>query len=338
MSSGSPQETGIPVRYPSVALLCVDSSDTELFNSSGYRIDDTSPSQIYINKQRPLMFGYMTRLALTEMDVVWDVPNINRRNNTITFKLYAYQDQYPLPVPTMTTSTYVIPPGFYNNDDLADTIETALNADVFSIANGLNFSVTVTPTGAFDIRQTSQYAITNRFKGGFQVIKTPGNEYDLLDLMGLTPVNTIFTNLTGGVAPMCYTPFVDVVSNLLTKNQNVTDGATTTKVTGSKLARIYFSNEQIQNVVPTATDTLNNNLIGTTPFFFRREFNFPKQIQWNSTENIDVIDIQVLDYKGNPVYIEPTIVKDDNTQPLLNEYIAYQEGTIFRFTIMATEV
>jgi hypothetical protein len=336
MSSGSPIEKGTPIRYPSVALLCVDSADTEKFNSAGFRIDDNSPSRIYINKQRPLLFGYMTRLALTEMDIQWDIPNVNSRNNTLKVRLFAYTDATP-PVVTSTVSTYTFTPGYYTHLELATALQTKLTADAFTIANGLTFVVDVTAAGAFEITQTAQYAPSNRFKGAFQFLRS-GNQYDLLDPMGISPVDKRFTTFTSGLAPMSYTPYVDVVSNLLTKNQNVQDGVTNDNYTSSKLARIYFSNEQIEDITPEVTSNKDTNFIGTSPFFCRREFKFPKQIQWNNTENVDVIDIQVLDYKGNPVFIEPVTVIDENSQDALNEEIGYQESTVFRFTIQATEV
>lgn len=336
MSSGAPVEKGVPIRQPSVALLCVDSENTEKFNSAGFRIDDNTPSVIYINNQRPLLFGYMTRIALTEMDIVWDIPNVNFRNNSLSLKLFAYTDATPPVITTSPTITLLVPTGWYTHAQLANVLQGLLNGQAFSITNNLTFSVDVTPQGSFEIRQTAQYAPSLRFKGAFQFLKT--KEYDLLYSMGLTPVDKKFTSLTTGVAPMCYTPYVDVVSNLLTKNQNVTDGTTQQVYTSSKLARIYFSNEQIEDVTPEVTTNKDTNFIGTSPFFCRREFKVPKQIQWNSTENVDLIDIQVLDYKGKPVLIEPYTDISNLSAPALNEVIGLQEGTVFRFTIQATEV
>jgi len=335
MSSGAPQEQGTPIRYPSVALLCVDTEDTVKFNAAGYRIDDNRPSSIYINNQSPLLFGYMTRIALTEMDVVWDIPNVNSRNNTITIKSFAYTDATP-PVVTSNTTVYSLPLGFYTHQELATELQTLLNGNSFNVINGLTFTVTVGSKGTFTINQTAQYAPSLRFKGAFQFLKG-STDYDLLDPMGITPINSNFTQFTSGLAPMCYTPYVDVVSNFLTKNQNVTDGTSQKIYTSSKLARIYFSNEEIKDVTPVATSNSDTNFIGTSPFMFRREFKFPKQIMWNTTENVDIIDIQVLDYKGNPVIIEPVTVEDTNQNTELNETIAYQEGTVFRFTVQATE-
>jgi hypothetical protein len=346
MSSGAPREIGTTIKYPSVALLCVDSSDQQRFSDAGIRIDDNTPSQIYINRGRPMIFGYVTRLALTEMDVVWDTPNINQKNNTLTIAVYGMSDATP---PVYTAPVYIraiLTPNFYDNEDLATELQSKISASIsaFGLSSICSITVGATLDGRFDFNQTSLYP-SGRPKTAFSFVNGSANssvtgfsseEYDALYTIGIAATAVKATRLIGGVAPMCYTPYVDVVSNLLTKNQNVVDGVSSQKVTSSKLARIYFSNENIQNVQTENTDTLVSNMIGTKPFLLRREFKFPKQILWNATENVDVIDIQVLDYKGNPVFIEPvftTTPGEDNLSTVFQS-----ANTVFRFTLQATEV
>ena len=66
----------------------------------------------------------------------------------------------------------------------------------------------------------------------------------------------------------------------------------------------------------------------------RREFQTPKVIAWNTTENVDNIDLRLVDYQGNLLPIEPTsvIVPDG----LLNIQVINNTAD-FQFTIMATE-
>lgn len=362
MSSGAPEEVGMPVRYPSVALLCVDSNDQQIFNPNGFRIDSTTPGRIYINQQRPMMFGYMTRLALTEMNIQWDSPNVSSNNNTLTFAIYSATNSSP---PVVELQDYIrieLLANFYTQDELAAEIQSLLNADPEVDANGLVFSVTYDEQEKnFTIFQTATYETApNRTKGYFKLISCsaptaltgfPKLTDDLTYCMGLQAVNytnsTVeptgyYTKLVGAYAPMLQTPYIDVVSNLLTKNQNVSDGTSAKEVTGSKLARVYFTNEYIINEHPdfeSGTDIVGvNNTIGVRPFRFRREFITPKQIQWNNTENVDAIDIQVLDYKGNAIRIEEEIVAIA-AGPLNNTISLFQRNnTSFQFTIQVTEV
>lgn len=357
MSSGSPVEHGTTIRQPSVALLCVDSDDQQKFSADGFRIDSETPSRIYINKQRPLMFGYMTRLALSEMNIQWDTPNVNKSNNTLTMALYSATDATP---PVVAFQDYIridILEGFYSPDELATAIENKLNADADVIANGLSFTVTYDNDQCnFSIVQTAVYG-SGRLKGFFQIINGSAPRSltgldklsdDILYCIGMDAVDRdsngtalpYYSRITGGLAPMLYTPYVDVVSNLLTKNQNVSDGSTSTIYTASKLARIYFSNEVIEtrhdNLV-SGTDVVSVcNIPGTRPCIFRREFKVPKQIQWNSTENVDAIDIQVLDYKGNPVVIQDQITTGVN--PATNAISVFEtSNTSFQFTLQISE-
>jgi hypothetical protein len=160
-----------------------------------------------------------------------------------------------------------------------------------------------------------------------QAVGFPRLEQDLTDMLGLTPSDSsanTWQTITGGYASYQSTPYVDIVSNLLTKNQNVTDGDSSKKAFGSKLCRLYFANENMES-------RTNDNIIGTRPFVFKREFNSPKQIQWNSTENIDVIDISVLNKFGSVIYIEPIFSSVGDVATIGNT-------ADFFFTVQITEV
>lgn len=334
MSSGAPMETGTAIRYPSTALLCINSADAEIFNKvSGERLDNNYPNRVYINNGKPLMFGYMTRVALTEVNMQWATPNVNSNNNTITIAVNN------LTVPGTQTLRSTIPTGWYKPTELASALETVLNTDWATFLHaGVGqepWSVTVdpktlaitinalTPAAPGDFDDFAFYIVPSNQKN----IGLPVLALDLTDMLGLTPSQIAadyWTSITGGYASYQYTPFVDIVSNLLTKNQNVADGDTTKQVVSSKLARLYLSNEDIVNVT-------EDNIIGTRPFVFRREFKMPKQIQWNTTENVDVIDISVLDYKGNPIYISP-IFSSNGT------FATVGNTSDFMFSVQITEV
>ena len=346
MSSGAPIEHGTPVRYPAVALMCVDSEDGKEFDTDKYRIDSNRPSQIYINRQRPVMFGYMTRLALTEMNIQWDTPNVNNLNNTLTIRTWSGVDASGNPIST-GYHRITIDADFYTQSELATEVQTALT-DLSGATGGLTFQVTFdTSSLGFTIVQTALDPSGN-VKGYFSIVPgdapqsltgLPSKQYDLLYMMGFEALaslkNTYYSILYGAYAPMIYTPYIDVVSNLLTKNQNVSDGSTSKRYTGSKLARIYFSNEYVNN--RATTDVSGNETIGIRPCKFRREFITPKQIQWNNTENVDIVDIQVLDYKGNPITIEDEYTEIPETG--IGEIaIVQKSNTAFQFTIQITEI
>ena len=369
MSSGAPVELGTPIRQPATALLCVDSADAaryvgkdgnpQKYITGGFRIDDNTPAEIQINKQSPLLFGYMTRLSLTEIQMEWSTPNVNARNNTLTLvvsdKIEGEESFF---------CRIAITENFYLPDELAAAIEVQLDTLFAGATWGVSYD---TRKNSFKIEVTSTspetndyyfsllppgigYTITNTAAPAGIVVPTGIVQDDLTFPMGFTVPYNYFTStnpasdpggvslsIIGGYAPMCYTPYVDIVSNIMTKNQNIQDNDTTLRNGTAKLARVYLSNENIDSCFDT--DELGAiskcNIVGCRPFAFRREFKTPKVIQWNTTENVDIIDLQVVDRLGFPIYIEPLLRRSTS---IVGAEDKFGNTANFQFTIQASEI
>jgi hypothetical protein len=405
MSSGCPIEKGTPIRMPSVALLCVDSNDTiEYSKQTGLRNDSNTPASVYINRQRPLLFGYMTRVGLVEMAFEWGTPNVNPRNYTMTIalpplapatnpRIYRISPGYFVPSTTVPTPA---PPadrqfnqlqqfgefgyGWYSGSELAEALQTSLNQLIPLGAGAIGWIVRYRkPVMNFDITAVTSATGATRTYQPFRVISSkvripatwnalgtgfPALDDDLTTMMGLTPVTfpgdtaspdpinvpptwNYYPRVSGGFASMVQTAYFDVVSNFLTSNQNVADGDTDTRNNkGSKLARIYLANEHMENaredviynmaVVPPTVAGYNTNIVGCRPFYFRREFKLPKQIMWDNTENVDVIDIRLIDYQGNPLYIIPSAGEAGTPGYSPSNAVTGNTQDVF-FTVQATE-
>lgn len=397
MSATTSIENGMPIRYPSVALLCVDSNDTIQYSAqTGMRIDTNTPASVYINKQRPLLFGYMTRVGLVEMAFEWATPNCNPRNYTMTIAL---EPTTPggLPAIYRISPGYVVGGvfkqlqdfgekgyGWYTGSQLAFNLQASLNQLIplgagtvgwevryFSGLQGtMNFDITGTTSAVGATTKTYQKfriisskkripAAWNSLGVGFSPLSD-----DLTTMMGLTPVFftgdvesptplttpptwVYFERISGGFASMVQTPYFDVVSNYLTINQNVGDGDTDVNNNkGSKLARIYLANEQIENyyedriydftTTPPSLAGFKTNIVGCRPFYFRREFKLPKQVSWDNTENVDLVDIKLIDYLGNPLYITPTAFVGGTAGVSPENLVVGNTQDVF-FTVQATE-
>jgi len=363
------QDTTITIRQPSTALLCVNSEDARQFDNNGFRLDNNTPADVYINKQRPLMFGYMSRVALTEVNFEWSTPNVNETNNTLTMAIWNNDTNV-----IVGHIRIIVPIGFYTLPELCKEMEKKLNVE-FSNMFGFTMAWKVRwgqITGVVPSVFTKNFSITIELiesnglnVASFQIISSKINisiyrakKDDLTYMTGLTPVNK-FKNLNfpyynvvqSGYPSMQYTPFVDIVSNLLTKNQNVSDDCSTKAGLNSILTRLYLSNDQIVQRTVTAQYstpspiqgdpqsgnllTSADNAIGVRPFTFRREFATPKQISWNRVENIDVIDLRVLDRLANVLYITPTIREEEF---MINQnYVIIGNDSDFQFTVSVTE-
>lgn len=333
-----PVDKGTTIRLAANALLAIDSNDNKVFNTTtGIRFDRNSPGQIYINNQRPLLSGYFTRIALTELNINWSTPNVNKTNNTLTIEVDSSSGT--------RGGRLVIPEGFYKPTELAVAIQTQFLA-VFGtylnyVSPGIPLLVTYNANSrsfSFEAQNgswnTFQFTIQTKIKQtDMTIYLTPLKQVDddLTEMLGIVPEQlflNLFTILNGGFASVMYTPYIDIVSNILTQNQNVSDGDSAKTFTSSKLARVYLSNEKIEA-------TTEDNIPGVRPFTFRREFITPKQIQWNKTENIDFVDLTILDHKGKQIYITENIII--NSSPGDPEELTVGNQANIQFTLLVSE-
>lgn len=373
MSTGAPFERGVTVRQATTALLCIDSVDGNSFDVNGVRRSTRTPADIYINKQQTLMFGYMTGITLTEANFQWDIENVNPINNTLTIQ------EFDAAGVSLGFRRITFGRSFRTMPELALLIEGAMNNIIlsqYSVQGGPFIGTYTLQVGGQAISNNLAFANSsvtinqprlqiNRLDGGFfkvvpfdapaNITGFPALKDDLTKMLGIVPtsevggVDTPVTFLFGSYASMQYTPYIDIVSQLLTKNQNVSDNSSAKRSTGSKLARIYLANEQIvpREIVMSFNVGGNlvtsfDNAIGVTSFAFRKEFQTPKQIQWNFTENIDVVDLQVLDSRGNTLPIDPDaqVIIQIPGPGIIPEARSkrIQNNADFQFTLQVTEV
>ena len=305
------ENPGMPIRQPAVSVLTIDTADRRSFDADGFRVDTTSPNQIYINKQQSLMNGYITRVALTELNMEWNIPNVIAagawKNNTLLFER---SDSATGAV--LESKVITIDEGFYTPNELAATIQSRLNlvinpgptpVGLFGVSNWevvYNFN----QDGAFIIRLGTVPAFYWRIHPQNQ-----NSSDDLCNMMGLTtPPKTFYKLLGGSYASMTYTPYFDIVSAQLTKKQNVNDNSTSVITGHNLLARIYLNNEGFRSRADATDATAEPKanavceIVGVRPFSLYKAFQTPKQIYWDTKEFIAAIDLTLVDYKGRVLY------------------------------------
>jgi len=363
-------EKGTPIRYPATSLLCVSTEDGFQYTRvANELIEGVNTANIRINKGRTIMPGKFRRLALTEAEIEWGIPNVNANNNTLTVQIKDLSGANVL-----TTERIIIPENFYSPAELIKAVESGLNTDLGIVAaytalgvsapfftvympdkignpligsTGTAGATVATNIPKVVIELTTAAAAVSTFfllssSASSAISGKAVVQDDLLSLLGIIPISTgskAYDSIESSYASFQYTPYVDIVSNTLTKNQKVADADSTNNPIPHKLARIYLTNETIQPFFASATYDLSgalvgsdDNIIGSAPFTFRREFKFPKQIEWSVDENIDDIELQILDFKGQ--YL-PLIYK---TIPgIFSSSLIYPDIGKFRFTIQTTE-
>jgi len=318
------ENPGQPIRQPAVSLFTVDTADRMRFDATGVRTDTTPVNSVYINKQQNLMNGYITRIALTEINIPWNIPNVNDRNNFFCFTLYSTFN---------VVKCARLTNGFYTPDELATALETAMNAEVATVP-GANAEYDFTVTYNED---NANFTISNDLVPNSYWSIEPtqgGQEDDLTTMMGFgaipATVSDEYLSITGGYASMLYTPYFDIVSKQLTKKQNINDNSTSIVTGTSLLARIYITSDGIVTR-PTGPD--QDKILGCRPFTIHKEFQNPKQIYWDTKEFISIVDLQLVDYKGQILYESPITATGDD-----NEFVTLGTGgDNWQLTLQITE-
>jgi hypothetical protein len=386
MSSGAPREDGTAIRYPSTSLLCISTNDVYPKDRDGFILEGPNPADAQLGQQRTLMAGYVKRIALTECNIEWNVPNVNKLNNTLTFRTVDQNAENPVDI------RIVIPgPQFLTAPQLMFLLENELNSNATIISrfgpntirvslgtqtdNFISTDSNFLPNPVFGV--TEEFSIPLSFRieilddlnpsvpttRGFMAflpfsiqttLPSPTGQPlvdDLTRMMGFTATlikgqPVFWTTYVGSYASMQYTPYVDVCSNTFTKNQTIQDASSTPTSVGAKLARIYLSNQTIVPRVISATYDLSGVLIdsedsslGCHGATFRREFTFPKQIEWNTRQGIATFDLRLVDSKGNTLPIEYHTVEIETVPGDRTKNITLEsEQAAFDFTLQISEV
>jgi hypothetical protein len=131
-----------------------------------------------------------------------------------------------------------------------------------------------------------------------------GKRSTLAEMMGFADApQTFATTLNGNYATCLYTSYIDIVSDIICKHQDVRDTSTNYATGNNILARVY--------IAPDVYMSLNDegsNIIGTRPFVLHYNLPVPKNIQWSPYEFLPSASIQLRDDKGQLLYAPDLVV------------------------------
>lgn len=272
----------------SSALFTIDSRDG-IRTANGFVVAPQNAYDINIQKSQQLFSGAVQRLALTEINMPWNIPNVNPYNNVLFIEK---QDG--------TEYSITIPVNFYSPTELASMVEVQLNDDAILGLTSWTCSWDA-DLNKFEI-QSNDFTVGLRWrinpklglaKGSFDGTQRSST---VAEMMGFdTTGPQYYFSVVGSHPTMLYTAYVDVVSSILCKHQDVRDTSTNYFTGANILARIYIAPDRYYSI----TDT---NIIGTRPFQLHYEFPVPKEIQWSPDEFLPSCNIRLQDDKGNLLY------------------------------------
>ena len=277
-------------------------ANAQLLISSRDRLSGTNQAPVtqpwnnfVIQKGFPVQQGQIMSIKVSEIMFPYEIPNINEYNNLMSLAVGG------------VNQTIIVPTGFYTGTSLASTINGLANLAFPGHAPTLVFNSDGTFTWtAFSaipgdlIALYPLYSIDQDPLNAY--LRQPVTSQSLLSVMGFDFAYQDYTvgrlYQFSGVAPMVYTQFIDIKSNVLTQYQGVTDNTTGTPNLAHVICRLYIANE----VSTVGVDASGNPVYpGMNPFILHRQFKNPKVMQWNSQNSIDRVDIQLYDDQGRLV-------------------------------------
>lgn len=275
----------ITERSPAYAILGIDSEDRfrdyvaarAAEDPAGYNV---SPYDFQITKNESMMNGFFTRLALTEVNFPWVIPNINDTTRAINIK-------WSISGGPVNTATIVLDVGFYTPSEIAASIQAKVLAAApvdlsgFSMEYGNGDANTVSlPLFSASTPLVTQEFAFEPLPYNSAVYPYPPTTKQLFDLLGFGNLNMTLDDTQAGAATYCQgTRYIDIVCSQLTYNQALKD--TMSQATArDTLCRLYLGDGPY-----TGTSTMDPSdpafcPPGCAPFTIYRQFTNPKFIRW----------------------------------------------------------
>ncbi len=334
----------VTARPPATQLLTLNSQDRLQYNLSfnsptpttDVRVRRQPWNKFILQRPQPLMGAFATRIGVTEVRFPWYVPNVNASNNQIWLSLVDEEG-------ALSTYQITVNPRFFTGGDLAEALNSIITgsplfgfytvvAGPVAIINPLYY-----PVFLFD-QQTGQFTFTpnpvvGAYLYAYNPVSTPLNPLQYYNspslalLMGFDVVQVsgqldLLIPIVGNPTSLCYTQYVDIVSDKLNQYAKSRDGSSDNNFNRSLLCRIYVGQE-------SSIEQLTNVPACCGAFTIYRQFKNPKMIEWNKEASIDWVDISVYDQYGNLLPL-PTILLPGATA----QTGAYPD---FQITLTATQ-
>jgi hypothetical protein len=284
---------GVDIRNPSSANFLIDSQDRTDYNRStffGGVAETTAAANFQISKPgQNLISGFFTRLAMTEIQMTWNVFNVSARTgNAFVVKVRE--------VSTGTVTDYPldISGGNYTVQEALDSLAarlTAATGQTFTVVN----SVTVPGRKAIQIAGSTYRFL---FTAPASIPASGPFVLGLTQRLGLRTFNfgvtpaTLFYQASFTAIDADLTPYeyIDITCSQLASQQKVKDATTSTFDSIDVVYRWVFANDDAN---PTTYDSYGYPILqGYRPFKSRRIVPFPKQIRWNPLLPVGNLDFQ----------------------------------------------
>lgn len=303
------ENPGISTRPPASAHLLVSSTDryNDYFSRLAF---PTTASTWKTNKYNNILNGYFTRLAITQLNFLWNIPTIVDGKNDVLTLIFDNDE------PSEVIMTIGLPGGFYTPTELAAAFETAVTTHPDYDSNWVFTCDFIDNHFVLDVDTGYTLIISPPPDTPGAIDPADSAELRLCYTMGFTNANfePAETQVTG-IPTMLYTRYIDICSNKLTQFQRVKDAATLPQnLTSDQIARVYAVPPNVW-INPEQT----TNVTFSQPWNMTIDYNTPKHIKWDVNQAIDNFDISCFDEYGDVMYWTPQFPTEYNFTFLASE-------------------
>jgi len=279
--------SAVSVRPSSTALFTVNSADRfgGIDEKRGTNLNLSSPYDFTIRKQESLLNGFFTRMGITEISFPFSLPNVAGS----TAKVAVVYDTGTGPVTAIYTNF-----GFFTPSEIAASLQIFIRAlDASLAAATVTYGAAGSPNFTFQSLSATTLVLQPIAQSP-SAFNYPPNQVQLFDMLGMNGTIPAGTTLTGASTFFQKYQYLDIVSTLMTGNQNLKD-STTSPIDRNILCRLYVDYENSYNV-PTSDPLFAP--AGTTPFTIYRKYPVPKFVQWDVKQPIGQLNFQVFTQDG----------------------------------------
>jgi hypothetical protein len=270
----------------------------------------SSGTNMTIQANRPLVYGYFGRVALTQFCLKYQQPTIRTGYNDV-FSIVLSTSPSTAP---FASANITIPQNYYTLVQLAAQLQIQIRA-----ANAaLNTATVAAPRAAGN--ETSDGFLVNTGSAFvfIAVVLTAGvTEAAMLQrlrclrtlgfarpMLGYPDLNTgaqtsgaptYYVQEVGSAPNLLPTDYVDIVSSALTNYKDAKDANSSVASPGAVMGRIWLT-EGATNQSSSPADPAN---VGDSPLTVTKSWSNPNWCQWSPNQTVNSIDIRLLDMYGD---------------------------------------
>jgi hypothetical protein len=325
---------GIPSAGPIPPYSNTGKSDVVTQNAGRILLGDTlsATENCLLQTSRNLLYGYFSRVALTQFQLNYNVPTI----------VAGYNDILAFVVTGNVAPQYVaLREGYYTPEQLAVEVQLQIRAAagnplpafiVRAPQNPATVGLQAPISGAFaqpkviaSFQFATGSAATMNFILGYDTVGSGAIPIDLQRrvaklsrMLGLNkacygyteaqnPITTApspWAAVQAGIPNLMPTDYVDIVSKTLSNYKDNKDDNSSQQSPGCVLGRVWLTEGQ------TATSVANGwpqaSLQGQSPQVFVKNWYNPNWSQWSPNQSVSSVDVTLLDMWGEPLFWSST--------------------------------